>query len=103
MLVRTLAFVVLLASAGAAYAQSPPAPPSPPTPPSPSAPMTAGPGRGAMQACAADRKLYCSDVERGGGRVFKCLRDNLVRLSPPCQGAVQSMREHRREGAAPGQ
>ena len=97
MLIRTLAAVALLASASAAYAQSPPSPPVPPTPPSPSAPMTAGPGHGAMEACAADRKTYCADVERGGGRIFKCLRDNLVRLSPGCQAAVQSMREHRRE------
>jgi hypothetical protein len=57
-----------------------------------------------MQACAADRKTYCADVERGGGRIFKCLRDNLVRLSPACQAAVQSMPAGRRGGAAaPGQ
>jgi hypothetical protein len=54
-----------------------------------------------MEACAADRKTYCSDVERGGGRIFKCLRDNLPRLAPACQAAVQSMRAERRGAAAP--
>jgi len=97
MLIRTLAFAALLATAGPAFAQ--PAPDAPP----PGGP-TAGRGHGAMQACAADRKTYCADVERGGGRVFKCLRDNLVRLSPACTAAVQSMRQERREaGAGPGQ
>ncbi len=97
MLIRTLAFAALLATAGPVFAQ--PAAEGPPP-----GGEAAGRGHGAMQACAADRKTYCADVERGGGRVFKCLRDNLTRLSPACQGAVQSMREHRREGgvAAPG-
>jgi len=91
MLVRTLAIVVLLASAGAASAQTPPSSPPP-------GGLTAGRGHGAMEACAADRKNYCSEVERGGGRIFKCLRDNLPRLAPACQAAVQSMPARRRGG-----
>jgi hypothetical protein len=94
MLIRTLAFAALLATAAPAFAQ--PAPEGPPP-----GGEAAGRGHGAMQACAADRKTYCGDVERGGGRVFKCLRDNLVRLTPACQGAVQSMRPHRGGQAEP--
>jgi len=94
MLVRTLAIVVLLASADAASAQTPQASPPPP------GGLTAGRGHGAMQACAADRKNYCADVERGGGRIFKCLRDNLTRLAPACQAAVQSTRQERQGGGA---
>jgi len=95
MLIRTLAFTALLATAAPVFAQ--PAQDAPPP-----GGLTAGRGHGAMQACAADRKTYCGDVERGGGRIFKCLRDNLVRLSPGCTAAVQSMRQERhREGAGP--
>jgi hypothetical protein len=94
MLVRTLAFVVLLASAGAASAQTPPVSAAPP------GGLAAGRGHGAMEACAADRKTYCADVERGGGRIFKCLRDNLPRLAPACQAAVQSTRQERQGGGA---
>ena len=97
MLIRTLAFTALLATAAPVFAQ--PAQDAPPA-----GGLTAGRGHGAMQACAADRKTYCGDVERGGGRIVKCLRDNLVRLAPACQAAVQSMPAGRRgPAAAPGQ
>jgi len=95
MLIRTLAFVALLAAAAPVFAQSQP---------DASPQGGAGRGHGAMRACAADRKTYCANVERGGGRVIKCMRDNLPRLAPACQAALQSMRqEHQGEAPAPGQ
>jgi hypothetical protein len=96
MLIRTLAFAALLVTAAPVFAQTQPGAP-------PAGGPTAGHGHGAMQACAADRKNYCADVERGGGRVIKCLRDNLTRLAPACQAAVQSMRQEHGAAPAPGQ
>jgi Cysteine rich repeat len=46
-------------------------------------------GQGAIrQACAADYQSLCSDVQPGGGRILACLRQNVAKLSPPCQKAL---------------
>lgn len=42
----------------------------------------------AKKACMGDYKKYCSGVLPGGGRVKKCLADNLDKLEPPCRDIV---------------
>jgi len=42
--------------------------------------------RGAMrEACKADVEKYCSDVQRGGGRIGECLNKQHDQLSEACQ------------------
>ena len=41
-----------------------------------------------VEACGADIKQYCSDVERGGGRILRCLRDNRNKLSGSCKSTL---------------
>jgi hypothetical protein len=50
-----------------------------------------------QQACAADFKSLCSNVQPGGGRIIACLRQNADKLSPDCQKALAAT------PAAPGQ
>ncbi|MBW6400048.1 cysteine rich repeat-containing protein [Roseomonas sp. HJA6] len=44
--------------------------------------------RQAAQACMPDIRAYCSGVERGGGRIIACLRQNNERLSDNCRQAL---------------
>lgn len=39
----------------------------------------------AHEACADDVQKLCKDVQPGGGRVIKCLKDNSKSLSPECR------------------
>ena len=46
-------------------------------------------GRGeARQACAADYHRLCAGVSPGGGRIKKCLNDNIDVLSDACKQVV---------------
>jgi hypothetical protein len=48
-------------------------------------------GRGeARQACAADYHRLCAGVSPGGGRIKKCLNDNIDALSDACKQAVSA-------------
>ena len=42
----------------------------------------------AREACMADYSKHCASVRPGGGRVKKCLTDNLDKLTPDCKAAV---------------
>jgi len=44
-----------------------------------------------MQVCGADIKKYCSDQQQGFA-VFQCMRQNLDKLSDPCQQLFKNMR-----------
>lgn len=57
----------------------------------------AAPGGALRQACAADVKAVCRGIQPGGGRIAACMRDNLDRLSPPCQQAIQSAKAARQQ------
>jgi hypothetical protein len=47
--------------------------------------------RGAMrEACKADFEKYCSDVQRGGGRVVECLNKQHDQLSEACRTALDA-------------
>jgi hypothetical protein len=44
--------------------------------------------KAAREACTPAYKKYCAGVMPGGGRVKKCLTDNLDKLDPACKAAV---------------
>ena len=47
--------------------------------------------RGAMrEACKADLEKFCSDVQRGGGRIAECLNKQHDSLSEACKTAVDA-------------
>lgn len=48
--------------------------------------------RGVAAACKADRDTLCRGIERGGGRIARCLKDNADKLSPACSSAMASVR-----------
>jgi hypothetical protein len=40
-------------------------------------------------ACCDDVKKFCEDVRPGGGRIAKCLRDHVNKLSAPCKERIE--------------
>jgi len=40
------------------------------------------------EACRADVEQFCKDVEPGGGRVVRCLKQNENKLSPACRDGL---------------
>jgi Cysteine rich repeat len=47
--------------------------------------------RGAIrEACKADFEKYCSDVQRGGGRIAACLNRQHDQLSEACKTALDA-------------
>ena len=42
------------------------------------------------EACVPDYKKHCSGVAMGGGRIKKCLNDNLDKLTPECRAVVEA-------------
>ena len=41
-----------------------------------------------QQACADDINKFCGQVQRGGGRIIKCLEENRQLLSPACSQSL---------------
>jgi cysteine rich repeat protein len=54
------------------------------------------------EACAADLKKFCPDVQPGGGRIRACIAEHRDDLSPGCRDALQQARAHRQQPANPG-
>jgi hypothetical protein len=47
--------------------------------------------RGAMrEACKTDVEKYCSDVQRGGGRIGECVNKQHDQLSEACQKTLDA-------------
>ena len=42
-------------------------------------------------ACSGDVERFCPDVQAGGGRIVKCLREHTPELSQPCKDALARM------------
>ncbi len=40
------------------------------------------------EACAADVQKLCANIQPGGGRIAKCMRDNVDKLSQPCRASI---------------
>jgi hypothetical protein len=47
--------------------------------------------------CHSDVQKLCGNVERGGGRIMKCLRENEAQLSPECKTQREAMKGARKE------
>src|SRR5262245_37778229 len=50
----------------------------------------ATPSLAADLPCAADVQKFCASVERGGGRIVKCLKDHQAELSSGCKASIAS-------------
>lgn len=44
------------------------------------------------QACSGDIQRVCPSITPGGGGLLKCMVQNMAKLSPGCQGALQAAR-----------
>jgi hypothetical protein len=44
------------------------------------------------EACSDDARKFCAEVQRGGGRIVKCLRDHSAELAPPCRDGLASLK-----------
>ena len=45
-----------------------------------------------QQACTGDVEKFCKDVQPGGGRILKCLREHAQELSPACGQEIEKTR-----------
>lgn len=53
--------------------------------------------KGPNDVCAKDRETLCGMVERGEGRVLKCMMDNKDKLSGDCKAKYEKMKDHAAE------
>ncbi|ASD63946.1 cysteine rich repeat-containing protein [Bdellovibrio bacteriovorus] len=53
--------------------------------------------KGPNDVCAKDRETLCGTVERGEGRVLKCMMDNKDKLSADCKAKFEKMKDHAAE------
>ena len=42
--------------------------------------------------CKEDAQQFCKDVQAGGGRIIRCLKENQSKLSKGCQDALAQMK-----------
>lgn len=49
----------------------------------------------ARGACKQDVQTYCSDVQRGGGRIVKCLKEHEKDLSSQCSQALGKLKDRK--------
>lgn len=50
------------------------------------------------EACQDDAEVLCGDVEKGQGRIMKCIKENKEKLSAACQSEIQEKKEMRKKG-----
>lgn len=46
-----------------------------------------------QEACKTDISILCAGLERGEGRVMKCLKENREKLSEGCKTALRSKQQ----------
>lgn len=51
----------------------------------------------AQGPCAKDRETLCGNVEKGEGRIMKCMHDNMDKVSAECKAHMEKMKEHMKE------
>ena len=47
----------------------------------------------AQGPCTDDVAKYCKDVQPGGGRLARCLKENEKQLSPACKASIEETRK----------
>lgn len=57
----------------------------------------------AQQACAGDMEKFCKNVQPGGGRILKCLREHTQELSSACRQMVEKTKGKAQEKQQSGQ
>ena len=51
-----------------------------------------------QEACTQDVHTLCGDVQPGGGKIMRCLKDHKDQVSQGCKDAVAAMRAARKAG-----
>ena len=51
----------------------------------------------AQWTCAEDIQKFCKDIQPGGGRIAKCLKEHACDLSPACKEKCAANEERQRE------
>ncbi len=51
----------------------------------------------AQQACAGDVRKFCKDLQPGGGRLAKCMKEHKAELSPACRKKMEMRPGSRQE------
>ena len=46
----------------------------------------------AQQACSGDMEKFCKDIQPGGGRILKCLREHTEELSSACRQVIEKVK-----------
>lgn len=54
-------------------------------------------GRGKHSACKADIEKFCASVEKGEGRIVRCLKENEAQLSTECKEHRDNMKSKIKE------
>jgi len=57
----------------------------------------------AQQACTEDMGKFCKDVQPGGGRILKCLREHTQELSSACRQEIEKTKGKVQEKQQSGQ
>jgi hypothetical protein len=52
-------------------------------------------------ACKADAAALCSGVQRGGGRIAACLKQNEAKVSPACKDAMAAAHDKKAQSKLP--
>lgn len=47
--------------------------------------------------CKVDKEKFCSSIEKGDGRIVKCLKEHENELSPSCKAFKESKKESRQQ------
>lgn len=47
--------------------------------------------------CAEDREKLCAGIEKGEGRITKCMKDNEASLGPACTDYIAKMKDARKD------
>lgn len=47
--------------------------------------------------CAGDAKKFCGNVQPGGGRIARCMKEHEAQLSPACQSQIKAAEQRLEE------
>ena len=55
--------------------------------------LAQGKGEKAEGPCREDAKKFCGNVQPGGGRIARCMKEHEAQLSPACQSAMKEAQQ----------